>query len=113
MFDAGFFEVMLIAVIALIVVGPDKLPGLARKAGMWIGRGRRMVNSVKEDIEKEIKADELKKIIEKQNMSNPMHDIIEDTKKSFDDIKGETESVVRDAEQQFNETKATSDKSAT
>ena len=103
MFDAGFFELILIAVIALVVVGPDKLPGLARKAGMWIGRGRRMVNSIKDDIEKEIKAEELKKVVEAQNASNPLHEIIEDTKSSLDSIKSDTETVLNDADKKLKE----------
>ncbi len=94
MFDVGFFELTLIGVVALLVVGPEKLPKLARTAGMWVGRGRRMIASVKQDIEQEIKADELRKIIEEQKISNPLHDIVEDTKQSFADIRKEASEAV-------------------
>jgi sec-independent protein translocase protein TatB len=93
MFDVGFFELLLIGVVALLVVGPERLPKLARTAGMWLGRGRRFINSVKEDIDKEIKADELRQILDKQKRSNPLHEIVEDTKKDFAQIRSDTESA--------------------
>jgi len=94
MFDVGFFELLLIGIVALLVVGPERLPKVARTAGMWLGRGRRFVNSVKEDIDKEIKADELRQILDKQKKSNPLHEIVEDTRKSFNEFKSDTESKV-------------------
>jgi sec-independent protein translocase protein TatB len=94
MFDVGFFELLLIGIVALLVVGPERLPKVARTAGMWLGRGRRFVNSVKEDIDKEIKADELRQILDKQKKSNPLHEIVEDTRKSFNQFKSDTESKV-------------------
>ena len=89
MFDIGFWELTVIAVVALLVVGPEKLPGLARTAGHWLGRGRRFVASVKQDIDREIAADELKKIMAKQAESNPLHDIIEETQQTIHDAHGE------------------------
>ena len=94
MFDVGFFELLLIGVVALLVVGPERLPKLARTVGMWLGRGKRFVSSVKEDIDREIRADELKQILEKQKQNNPLHEIVEDTKKSLDEIKAGTQSAV-------------------
>ena len=63
MFDIGFWEITTIAVIALLVIGPDKLPGVARTAGKWVGRARRFVGDVKTDIDRELKQDELRKAI--------------------------------------------------
>lgn len=63
MFDIGFWELTTIAVIALLVIGPDKLPGVARTAGKWVGRARRFVGDVKTDIDRELKQEELKKAI--------------------------------------------------
>lgn len=59
MFDVGFWELTIIGVVALIIVGPERLPGLARTAGLWIGKGRRMIADVKRDIDREIKASEM------------------------------------------------------
>ena len=94
MFDVGFFELVLIAVVALLVVGPERLPKLARSAGMWLGRGRRFINSVKDDIDREIKADELREILEKQKQINPLHEFVDDTKKGLQQIKTDTESAL-------------------
>ena len=63
MFDIGFWELTMIAVIALVVIGPDKLPGVARTAGKWVGRARRFVGDVKTDIDRELKQEELRKAI--------------------------------------------------
>ena len=66
MFDFGFWELILVMVVALLVVGPERLPGVARQAGMWIGKAKRFVNSVRSDIEREIRSDELKNMLNQQ-----------------------------------------------
>ena len=53
-------------VVALLVVGPERLPALAGQVGKWVGKAKRMIASVRSDIESEIKAAELKEILEKQ-----------------------------------------------
>lgn len=63
MFDIGFWELTTIAVIALLVIGPDKLPGVARTTGKWVGRARRFVTDVKSDIDRELKQEELRKAL--------------------------------------------------
>lgn len=62
MFDVGLSELMLIAVVALVVIGPERLPKVARTAGLLLGRLRRYVSDVKADINREIQLDELKKL---------------------------------------------------
>jgi sec-independent protein translocase protein TatB len=61
-FDVSFGEILIIAVVALIVIGPEKLPKVARTLGLLAGRMQRYVSTVKGDIERELKADELRKI---------------------------------------------------
>ncbi len=61
MFDVGFSELMVIAVVALIVIGPERLPRVARTMGHLFGRLQRYVNDVKADINREIELDELRK----------------------------------------------------
>lgn len=68
MFDIGFSEILVIAVVALIVIGPERLPGFARTLGHLFGRMQRYVNDVKADIRREIELDELKKF--KQEVEN-------------------------------------------
>jgi len=86
MFDIGFWELGLIGVVALLVIGPDKLPGVARTTGLWVGKARRMVASAKAEIDQELKAEELKKIIDQQAQSNlsSLHEIVEDTKEAIE-----------------------------
>ncbi|HHH13342.1 MAG TPA: twin-arginine translocase subunit TatB [Thiolapillus brandeum] len=97
MFDVGFFELLLLGVVALLVIGPERLPKVARTAGMWIGRGRRILQSVKADIEQELRAEELKRILKEQAASTPVHEILEEGRSTLDEVKKETESVVKQA----------------
>jgi len=62
MFDIGFSEMIVIAVVALVVIGPERLPRVARTAGLLLGRLQRYVSDVKSDINREIQLDELKKL---------------------------------------------------
>ena len=62
MFDIGFSELMAIAVVALIVIGPERLPRVARTAGILLGRLRRYAADVKADISREMQLDELRKM---------------------------------------------------
>jgi sec-independent protein translocase protein TatB len=67
MFDIGFSEILLIAIVALLVVGPRELPGLVRNLGRWVGGARRMMNTLKSDFEREIhKADEIQRLMSKE-----------------------------------------------
>lgn len=62
MFDIGFSELMVIAVVALIVIGPERLPKVARTVGLLFGRMQRYVNDVKSDISREMALDDLRKL---------------------------------------------------
>ncbi|MEW6611340.1 MAG: Sec-independent protein translocase protein TatB [Pseudomonadota bacterium] len=59
MFNIGFSEMLVIGIIALIVVGPDKLPELARTVGRWVGAARRMVADVKAEVDEQLLLDEI------------------------------------------------------
>lgn len=61
MFGISFSELLLVALVALLVLGPERLPGAARTAGLWIGRIKRSFNSIKEEVEREIGADEIRR----------------------------------------------------
>ncbi|MBE0615574.1 MAG: twin-arginine translocase subunit TatB [Burkholderiales bacterium] len=60
MFDIGFSELIVVALVALIVIGPERLPRVARTLGALLGRAQRYVNDVKSDIQREVNLDELK-----------------------------------------------------
>lgn len=91
MFDAGLWELVVIFVLALLVVGPERLPVLARKAGLWIGRAKRFVNSVRSDIERELRTEELEKMLHEQK------DEIESLKSALNVTRENTEQAFRDA----------------
>lgn len=96
MFDFGFWEIILILMVALVVVGPERLPGLARTAGLWIGKAKRMVSEVKAEIDQELAADELKKALNKQEAMSDVYEIIEETRKVSSDIKRELNKPVEE-----------------
>jgi sec-independent protein translocase protein TatB len=62
MFDIGFSEIVLIAVVALVVLGPERLPKAARTMGLLFGRLQRYVNEVKADLSREMELDELRRL---------------------------------------------------
>lgn len=66
MFDVGFSELILLAVIALVVLGPEKLPHAARIMGAWVGRIRRTVTQIQSEIEREVASQEMKAQLEKE-----------------------------------------------
>ena len=61
MLEGSFWELALIFVLALVVFGPERLPGLARTMGLWIGRARAVVRNMTEQLERELAADEMRK----------------------------------------------------
>ena len=87
MFDIGFSEMMVIAVIALIVLGPEKLPRVARTAGHLLGRMQRYVNDVKADINREIELDELRKL--QKEMQNTAQSIEQTVKGEISSVESE------------------------
>ena len=64
MFDVGFSELIVIGIVALVVIGPERLPKVARTVGLLLGRMQRYVNEVKADINREMQLDELKQLKE-------------------------------------------------
>jgi sec-independent protein translocase protein TatB len=60
MFDIGFAELLLVSVVGLLVLGPERLPGAIRTLSLWLGKLRRSFNSVRAEIERELRADEIK-----------------------------------------------------
>ena len=79
MFDIGFWEITLIAVVALLVVGPKEFPSLVRNIGRGLGKVRGFLSSVKSDLDFEIdKANEVKRLMEKESEIAKLHRIIEE-----------------------------------
>src|SRR5271167_4753393 len=70
MLDVGFSEILLTSAIALIVLGPERLPKVARQVGNWMGRARAMARQLTEQLEREVSADELMKLQTKSDKAN-------------------------------------------
>ncbi len=71
MFDIGFFELLFIAIIALLVLGPERLPKAARTVGSWVKKAKRMMNQLSRELDREIEAEELKQELLKQMDDSP------------------------------------------
>lgn len=87
MFDIAFSELIVIAIIALLVIGPEQMPKVARTAGRWFGKMRQFVRTVQADIEREIRAEELKRIMDEQARSSGVYDILEQAQDASDELK--------------------------
>lgn len=79
MFDIGFSELLLIGVVALLVLGPDRLPGAAKVAGMWLGRIKRSFNNIKEDVERELGADEIRRELRNEGILEKERKALQET----------------------------------
>ena len=97
MFDIGFSEMIVIAVIALIVLGPEKLPRVARTAGHLLGRMQRYVNDVKADINREIELDELRKL--QKEMQDTAQSIEQTVKGQISSVESEFKQIGDSAQQ--------------
>lgn len=81
MFDIGFWELVVVGVVALVVVGPDEFPTLVRNAGRWMSKARQVISSVKEDFEYEVeKAEELKRLIAQETQIAELHKLVDETR---------------------------------
>jgi len=101
-FDVGFSELMVIAVVALIVIGPERLPRVARTLGHLFGRLQRYVNDVKADITREIELDELRKF----------KSSFEDAARGFESAAQNVQSEVSKTESELNALATSPDPSA-
>ena len=68
MFGISFGELLLVGLVALLVLGPERLPGAARTAGLWIGRLKRSFNAIKQEVEREIGADEIRRQLHNEHI---------------------------------------------
>lgn len=75
MFDIGFLELLICGVIALLVLGPERLPTAARAAGRWIGGARRMVNQFTSELDRQLKAEELREQLRKAGGDVGLEDV--------------------------------------
>ncbi|MBX2836737.1 MAG: Sec-independent protein translocase protein TatB [Gammaproteobacteria bacterium] len=103
MFDVGFAEVMLIGIVSLVVIGPERLPAVARTVGLWVGKMRRFVTGVKADFAKELESGDLQKLIgDQREQINELKGLVESAR---GDLKEASSKIVKDTSSSLDELK--------
>jgi len=87
MFDVGFWEILFILVLALVVIGPERLPGAARQAGFWVGKARRYIEGVRSEVESELDIGEFKRMLHNQEVQ--INELQQQLKSGIDDVGAE------------------------
>ena len=95
MFDIGFSELMVIGIVALVVIGPEKLPKVARTLGLLLGRAQRYVNDVKADINREMQLDELRKL--QSQVTESARSLEDSVRKEYEAARSAVEAPVQEA----------------
>ena len=83
MFDIGFLELILVSIVGLLVLGPDRLPGAIRTVSLYVGKARRSFNSIRAEIEREIKADEIRQELHNQSIMQELRETEKALRKGF------------------------------
>ncbi|ELB2070287.1 Sec-independent protein translocase subunit TatB [Vibrio parahaemolyticus] len=94
MFDIGFWELVLISVVGLVVLGPERLPHAIRSVSRFIGAAKNMANSVKDELSHELKVQELQENLRKAEQMG-MEDLSPELKSSVEELKKAAQSVNR------------------
>ena len=87
MFDVGFWEILLILVLALVIIGPERLPSAARKAGFFVGKARRYIEGVRSEVEQELDVNEFKRMLHNQEVQ--INELQQQLKSGIDDVGSE------------------------
>ncbi len=87
MFDVGFWEILLILVLALVVIGPERLPGAARKAGYFVGKARRYIEGVRSEVESEFNVGEFKRMLHNQEVQ--INELQQQLKADVDEVRSD------------------------
>ncbi len=95
MFDVGFSELVMIGLVSLIVIGPERLPKVARLVGFWLGKSRSMIANVKSEIQYELHQEELRQLLNEQVNLAELNSSLEETLESTQSLSNSiTESLV-------------------
>lgn len=87
MFDIGFWELLLLAVVGLLVLGPERLPGAVRTASLWINKLRRNFTELKREIEREVGADEIKRDLHNQRIMESLREVRDEAGTNLDETR--------------------------
>lgn len=96
MFDVGFSELVMVSLIALLVIGPERLPKAARIAGFWLGKARSTIASVKSEIKQELRIEEMRQLMDQQqSIADELRQIASETQVAVDDITVDIETSIK------------------
>lgn len=93
MFDVGFWELCLVGLISLLVIGPERLPKVARLAGYWLGKTRSLVASVKQEIREELREEEIRQLLKEQSGMDDVKKLLDDAGKAADSIRSASQQI--------------------
>jgi sec-independent protein translocase protein TatB len=105
MFDIGFWELCLVGLVSLLVIGPEKLPKAARVAGFWVGKTRNMVASIKTEIKEELQAEEMRQILKEQAGVEEVQKMLEQGSDAVDQITSTMKSLPEEQVKQSDDSK--------
>jgi len=100
MFEVGFSELVMVALVSLLVIGPERLPKVARLAGFWIGKARNIAATFKEEIKHELHAEELRQIFNEQAELHEFHAALNETNEAIEAIQSSATPSTEEAVEQ-------------
>jgi len=96
MFEVGFSELVMVGLVALIVIGPQRLPTVARVAGLWLGKLHSTIANVKLEIKQQLHAEEMRQIMQQKSIVENVQQLVAETQQVVNEIKIDSESLSKD-----------------
>lgn len=94
MFDVGFSELVMVGLVSLLVIGPERLPKVARIAGYWLGKTRHMVAVMKMEIKQELHEEEIRQALSQHASMDELRSIVDETTEVAQSVKSSVENMV-------------------
>ena len=102
MFDIGFSELLIIAVITLIVMGPERLPETVRTISLWLGRMKQMLSSARQELENEVGMDDIRRQLHNEKIMRDLNETKDDLETSFTETKAALNKELSDTKADLN-----------
>ncbi len=96
MFEVGFSELCMVGLVAVLVIGPEQLPKVARIAGYWLGKSRRVVADLKAEAQAELYRADLQQLLLLQDEAKRLQDLLSDTEAALQGVHSEVQGLVQD-----------------
>lgn len=96
MFEIGFSELVMVGLVALLVIGPERLPRAARVAGYWLGKSRAMIAAMKAEVQLELRAEEMRQLFKDESGLSELESVVNETKEAANSIHSSITSLSKD-----------------